>query len=64
MAYALHAGVKLPALTESAIQATTKSNVNTYYNAAGLLKSAPPLPAADADLAPYLKEVGGAVPTS
>ena len=64
MAYALHAGVKLPALTESAIQATTKSNVNTYYNAAGLLKSAPPLPAADADLVPYLKEVGGAVPTS
>jgi ribose transport system substrate-binding protein len=64
MAYALHAGVKLPALTESAIQATTKSNVNTYYNAAGLLKSAPPLPAADVDLVPYLKEVGGAVPTS
>jgi ribose transport system substrate-binding protein len=64
MAYALHAGVKLPALTESAIQATTKSNVNTYYNAAGLLKSAPPLPAADAALVPYLKEVGGAVPTS
>jgi ribose transport system substrate-binding protein len=64
MAYALHAGVKLPALTESAIQATTKSNVNTYYNTAGLLKAAPPLPAADADLVPYLKEVGGAVPTS
>jgi ribose transport system substrate-binding protein len=64
MAYALHAGVKLPALTESAIQATTKSNVNTYYNSAGLLNSAPPLPAADTDLAPYLKEVGGAVPTS
>jgi len=64
MAYALHAGVKLPALTESAIQATTKSNVNTYYNSAGLLKSAPPLPAADAYLAPYLKKVGGAVPTS
>jgi ribose transport system substrate-binding protein len=64
MAYALHAGVKLPALTESAIQATTKSNVNTYYNSAGLLKSAPPLPAADAALVPYLKEVGGAVPTS
>jgi ribose transport system substrate-binding protein len=64
MAYALHAGVKLPALTESAIQATTKSNVNTYYNAAGLLKAAPPLPAADTDLVPYLKEVGGAVPTS
>jgi ribose transport system substrate-binding protein len=64
MAYALHAGAKLPALTESAIQATTKSNVNTYYNSAGLLKSAPPLPAADAYLAPYLAQVGGAVPTS
>lgn len=64
MAYALHAGVKLPALTESAIQATTKGNVNTYYNSAGLLKAAPPLPAADTDLVPYLKEVGGAVPTS
>jgi ribose transport system substrate-binding protein len=64
MAYALHAGTKPPALTESAIQATTKSNVNTYYNSAGLLKSAPPLPAADAYLAPYLAQVGGAVPTS
>ena len=64
MAYALYAGVKLPAVTESAIQATTKSNVNTYYNSAGLLKSAPPLPAADAYLAPYLAQVGGAVPTS
>ncbi len=41
MAYALHAGVKLPALTESAIQATTKSDVNTYYNAAGLAVEGP-----------------------
>jgi ribose transport system substrate-binding protein len=64
MAYALHAGAKLPALTESAIQATTKSNVNTFSTSAGLLKSAPPLPAADAYLAPYLAQVGGAVPTS
>lgn len=64
MAYALKAGVTLPDLTESPIQATTKDNVSTFYGADGVLKQAPPLPAADAYLKPYLVQVGGAVPAS
>jgi ribose transport system substrate-binding protein len=64
MAYALKAGVKLPALTEAPIQATTKDNASTFYTSAGVLKQAPTLPAADSYLASYLSQVGGAVPTS
>lgn len=64
MAYALKAGVTLPTLTESPIQATTKANVSTLYGTDGLLKKAPALPAADVYLKPYLAQVGGAVPTN
>jgi hypothetical protein len=64
MAYALKAGVTLPALTESPIQATTKANVSMFYGTDGVLKTAPALPAADAYLKSYLAQVGGAIPAN